>query len=462
MTDLAPLTPGAARSPGISYQQLLDTDTHPVPDVLRLESPRFLGSDDVDVRRYTTREWHELEKEYLWSRVWQFACREEEIPNAGDHIIYDIAGTSYVVIRGSDGQIRSFPNACLHRGRRLKDYSGSCSEIRCAFHGFAWTIDGALLDIPARWDFPHVNDAEFALPQCKVGTWAGFVFINPDPNAQPLLEFLGGIVDQFSVWDLGAAYKEAHVAKVVPANWKVAQEAFCEAYHVNGTHPQILTYLGDTNSQVDVWDTFARVITPGGTPSPLLDASPSEDDMLRAMLDVRVDADLPMHVPEGMTMRTFAAQLGRARWRPVVGDRVDSMSDAELMDSIDYTVFPNFHPWGAFNRIVYRFRPNGDDHRTAIMECIFLSPFTGERPPPAPIHWLEEHETFSDAVELGMLGKVFDQDLFNMPRVQQGLESTRKPGVTLANYQESKVRWLHHLLGEWIAEGERVASGGAR
>ena len=130
------------------------------------------------------------------------------------------------------------------------------------------------------------------------------------------------------------------------------------------------------------------------------------------------------------------------------------MSDAELMDSIDYTVFPNFHPWGAFNRIVYRFRPNGDDHRSSIMECIFLAPFSGERPPNVPVHFLEEHETFTDAPELGMLGKVFNQDLFNMARVQQGLETTRKPGVTLGNYQESKIRWLHDKL-------DRVGGGRA-
>ena len=55
---------------------------------------------------------------------------------------------------------------------------------------------------------------------------------------------------------------------------------------------------------------------------------------------------------------------------------------------------------------------------------------------------------------LGFLGRVFDQDAFNMPKVQLGLESTYKPGVTLASYQESKVRWLHHKLGEWV-EGSR-------
>ena len=121
-----------------------------------------------------------------------------------------------------------------------------------------------------------------------------------------------------------------------------------------------------------------------------------------------------------------------------------------MMDSIDYTVFPNFHPWGAFNRIVYRFRPNGDDHRTSIMECILLSPYLGERPAPAQVHWLTDDETFTDAEELGMLGKVFNQDLFNMAKVQLGLETTRKPGITLGNYQESKIRWLHGKLGDWV------------
>ena len=77
--------PGTARSPGISYQQLLDTDTHPVPDVLRLESPRYAGTEDFSVERYTTREWHELEKERLWSRVWQYACRVDEIPDFSWH-----------------------------------------------------------------------------------------------------------------------------------------------------------------------------------------------------------------------------------------------------------------------------------------------------------------------------------------------------------------------------------------
>jgi len=310
--------------------------------------------------------------------------------------------------------------------------------------------------VQAAWYFPHVEQREkddFHLPECKVGTWAGFVFINPDPTAEPLDDFIGEMADHFEVWDLENRYVEAHVTKVIEANWKITQEAFCEAYHVGGTHPQILPYLGDTNSQVDVWDTFSRVITPGGTPSPLLDWKPTEEEMLRSMLDVRVDQMPPLPIGDGQTARAVAASASRERWRPVVGDSVDQMSDAELMDSLDYTLFPNFHPWGAFNRIVYRFRPNGDDHRSAIMEVLFLSPFKGERPPPAPVHRLGIKDPWTDAPELGMLAKVFDQDTFNMSKVQLGLETSFKPGITLGNYQESKIRWLHQMLTTWV-EGE--------
>ena len=188
------------------------------------------------------------------------------------------------------------------------------------------------------------------------------------------------------------------------------------------------------------------MITPGGTFSPLLDEEPSKETVLRYSLDLREGEDAPP-IPDDVSVRAFSATSMRDNLREEAGDIVDEYCDAELMDSIDYTLFPNFHPWGALNRIVYRFRPNGDDHRSAIMECIMLGAFQGERPPPAPIRWLQPDESWS--VELGFLGKVFDQDFFNMPKVQKGLESTYKPGVTLAKYQESKVRWLHAKLGEW-------------
>ena len=100
--------PRRARSAGITYQELLDTDTHAVPPVLRLESPRDVGSSDVPIERYTTHEWHRREVDRLWMRVWQFACREEHIPHSGDYIVYDIANLSFIVIRTDSGEIKAY------------------------------------------------------------------------------------------------------------------------------------------------------------------------------------------------------------------------------------------------------------------------------------------------------------------------------------------------------------------
>src|SRR5262245_5167660 len=135
------VAPTGPRSTGITYQQLLDTDPYPVPDVLRQQSPRFLGSDDVPAYRYTSRDWHEREVERLWKRVWQFVCREEELPQVGSYIVYEVATLSFIVVRSAEDRIKAYPNACLHRGRQLKDHSGRCSEVRCPVHGCTWTAD---------------------------------------------------------------------------------------------------------------------------------------------------------------------------------------------------------------------------------------------------------------------------------------------------------------------------------
>jgi phenylpropionate dioxygenase-like ring-hydroxylating dioxygenase large terminal subunit len=423
-----------------------------VPAILRESRPRHLGSHDIPVERYTSRAFHELEVEKLWKRVWQVACREEDLPAVGDHVVYEIANLSVLVVRAAPDSIRAFHNVCLHRGRLLKERDGNAREIRCAFHGFTWSLDGKLARIPCEWDFPHVDPEKFALPELRVGTWGGFVFVNMDPACAPLDEFLVGLDRQFERWPLERRYKQAHVAKRMRANWKVVQEAFMEAFHVIATHPQILAGIGDANSQYDVYENFSRAITPNGTPSPHLEWVPTEQEMFDAMTDRREDEAPLVAIPPGMTARQISAAGGRAMLGAVCGsDYAESLCDAELADSFYYTVFPNFHPWGAFNRIVYRFRPNGDDHETSIMECMYLAPFReGERPPAAKIHWLDFDEDWTNAPELGPLARIFNQDSFNLPKVQRGLRATQKPGLTLGNYQEAKIRHFHGLLERWL------------
>jgi len=154
--------------------------------------------------------------------------------------------------------------------------------------------------------------------------------------------------------------------------------------------------------------------------------------------------------PEDMTARQLFAQMSRMQLQGSVPSVVH-LSDAELNDSFYYTVFPNMHPWGAYNKITYRFRPYGNDPGSCIMEVIYLAPFLGKRPAPAEIHWLDFDQSWTEAPELGPLCQVFDQDTFNLPRVQRGLENAQHTHVTFASYQETKLRHFHSLLDKYIA-----------
>jgi phenylpropionate dioxygenase-like ring-hydroxylating dioxygenase large terminal subunit len=436
---------------GISYQKLLDSDTQEVPRVLRLDSPLESGSNTVPIERYTSREFFELEVEKVWRRAWQMACREEDIPEVGDHLVYDIAGMSFLLVRSGPSEIKCFWNACLHRGRLLREQRGRSSKLRCPFHGWCWSLDGELQQIPADWDFEHIDKEENRLPEARVGTWGGFVFINPDADCEPLADFLGDFPTHFERWPLEDRYKAVHVAKILRCNWKIAQEAFMEALHVVATHPQLMCSIGDCNSQYDVFENFSRTITPNGTPSPHLASRPSEQDMADNVLDNDFGAPSPAIVAEGSTARATMAARRRDVMRPGLGDAADDLSDAEMMDSMYYTIFPNFHPWGSYNRIVYRFRPHGTNHRESIMEVIYLEPVPKEgRPPAADIHWLGPDDDWVDAPELGMLARVFNQDSFNLPKVQLGVETTQRSHIQLSSYNESKLRHFHELLGRWV------------
>jgi len=447
----AVLEPRSRRAP-VTYQELLDDDSRPVPAVLRRQSPLAGGPTYVPVERYTSEEFFKLEVDKLWRKVWQMACREEDIAEVGDSITYDIAGLSVLVVRSAPERFQAFHNVCLHRGRRLSDHGTHCSrDFRCPFHGFAWHLDGTLKQVPSAWDFPHVTPEAFGLPEVRVGRWGGFVFINLDPHCGSLEDHLGELPDHFSRWPLEDRYKQAHVAKVLRCNWKLAQEAFMEAYHVVATHPQLLPGMGDSNSQYDVFGNFSRAITPNGTPSPHLAWEPTEQQMLDAMTDRNLDEPFAARVGPGETARRVAAANRRRLLAGALGEAAEGLTDAEMVDNFYFTVFPNFHPWGSYNRIVYRFRPYGTDVRRSVMECLFLSPFVGERPKAAPIHWLGEDDDWTEAPELALLARVFNQDVFNLQAVQSGLDGFPNPTITFANYQETKLRHFHQLLEQQLA-----------
>ena len=129
-------TPKGRRSTGISFQELLDGDSHPerIPPELRLDSPMTGGVTKVPTERYFAKKWHDLEVERLWKRVWQYAAMEQDIPEAGDYVVYDIAHLSYLIVRVDATTIKAYHNACLHRGRQLRDWLPGVWRRRAVTH----------------------------------------------------------------------------------------------------------------------------------------------------------------------------------------------------------------------------------------------------------------------------------------------------------------------------------------
>ena len=125
-----------------------------------------------------------------------------------------------------------------------------------------------MIDQPCDWDFPHTKDKDFSLPEVKLGRWGGFVFINMDDDCEPLEDYLGVLPAQFESWPLEDRFMSANVRRYLPCNWKVAQEAFIESYHVVETHSQATPMTGDANTQYDVWgDNVSRLYTLNASPA---------------------------------------------------------------------------------------------------------------------------------------------------------------------------------------------------
>ena len=304
-----------------SYQDYLAHDSREVPRSLLERSWRDLGNAPLDASRYTSQAFFDLEVERMWTRVWQMACREEELPEAGDTIVYDVVGRSLLITRQADGSIRAFHNSCTHRGRKLLLADEHVEHFRCPFHGISWQLDGSVRSIPCRWDFEHVSDGDFCLPEARVGTWGGFVFVNFDAGAIPLEQYLEVVPDHFSRWRLEDCWKAVHVAKVIRCNWKVAQEAFMESYHVIATHPQILSIIADANSQYDVYGQHvSRNLAAFGAPSPHLgsgkvDPQQTLDGMLQLM-GRKPGALGAVTAQEARGPRALLGDLNRRAFRP--------------------------------------------------------------------------------------------------------------------------------------------------
>ena len=447
------LAPGEAREIGPTLRDQLRDDPIPPPEAFLEESYEFLGDDDIPYAVYTSEDYARAEEDAMWSKVWQWACHVDHIPEAGDYYVYDVGPHSALIVRGQDGQIRAFYNACMHRGTQLKP-PGSCgfsNTLRCPFHGWNWALDGTFVELPGKWDFPHVTEDSHRLPEMSIDQWQGFVFVNFDPNADPLTDYLGVMPTHWADWGLEDRYIETHVRKRLPCNWKAAAEAFLEAYHVRETHST--GKLGDeVTTAYDVFQpNVSRFIHTTALNSPLLDPPRTEAELLARMMSRRGGGQIEL--AEGARARDVYATMIQQSMTDTYGHDYSGMSQSLTLDSIEYFLFPNmfFFP-GLQLPMVYRFRPDPTsiDHSYFDLLMMRPRPVDGKTPEPAEVIELDVGDSYTAAGGLGGLGRVYDEDTANMAAQTKGFRSSYKRGQTLGNYQEVRARHLQQRVRDFV------------
>lgn len=460
------IEPDYRQSPIPLFQQVIADDPVQAPDVLREYSELDIPVSGVPRAQYRSQQFADLEVERMWPRVWQFACREEQIPEAGDCVVYESPAGSFIIMRGDDDEIRAFYNSCLHRGMKLCAEDTSVLKLSCPFHGFTWNLDGSLAHVPSRWDFPGMKDSEMKLPQARVGRWQGFVFINQDAQAPDLETYLGHLPPHFADWSYENKYLATVIKKTIDANWKTGIEAFLESYHLAGIHAQALPFGGDASTQYDVWADdphVSRFMEPTGVMSDQLPRALSEQEILNAALSVVFAGVEPPKLEEGVKARHHMAAGMRAAMSEADGIDYSGVSDAEAADAVQYFLFPNMIIFRSLGYpYVYRFLPVKGDPNRATFEFLIFKPKPANGAPIPEVNFVDlgEDDTFAGA---GILppwhGEIYDQDVNGLRQCQAGMRDGGNADIIYSAYQEVRIRHLHQTLARYVSDNPKEAPG---
>ncbi len=407
--------------------------------------------DRVPKERYFDPDFFQLEVERMWSRVWQMACRLEEIPQPGDFAEYELLDQSVVVVRTDDLGVTAFQNACRHRGVQFVKGRGTCENgFTCPFHGWCYGLDGKNTSIPRRKSFSEHNlapgDVDLVPVRCEV--WGGCAWINFDDDAPPVRECMEPAASILDAWKVESLRAESWYAARLPVNWKLAIEAFVEMYHVVVTHPQLdipgMRYSlrpgapFDRSAFIDAEIDYLRVMSEG------------MDGMVHAN-DVRVAEGLRgMELPADPTLAisTWNRALNDAvmRWHQERKADIPDINelDASGFNDTFYQCFPHYFVLPMYSSASsYRFRPLGPEE--TLMEIWSLARFpAGEEPAPPtrPEVW-EPNDTRWPPIPA--------QDFSNLPRQQKGLHAKGFEYMRLNERLEGHISNLQRTVDGFLA-----------
>lgn len=431
-------------------------------------SSKSIRDDFIPKAGYVSYDFARLEAEHLWPKIWQIACREEEIPLPGNFVTYDIGQDSIVVLRSNEGQIRAYFNACPHRGRRLVRGQGHVKQIQCRFHGWKWDLDGKNASVLDRQDWGScLADDEIALTPVHSDTWGGFVFISMEDSPQPLNEFLDPVNRLCKNYEFERMRYRWYKTVRLDCNWKTAIEAFNEGYHVAQTHPQLLNYFDDyTNSKsYGKHSAFWYPSYPPVQQSPRLSKQAPTDNRslilayveefdknLMAMVTPRsYEAAQRMYseLPPTATMEEAlmkwseltreAAESEGAGWPPVTMDDIKN-------SHADWHIFPNtvFLHGNIDGLLWYRARPFNDNPNECLFDVWSLVRYAPGAEPSLT------REYYNNWREHDGWGRILKQDFQNLEEVQRGMNVRSFKASRTNPVQERAVSNFHRTLHEHL------------
>lgn len=195
------------------------------------------------------------ERARVFSRSWQIAASASAVAAVGAYVTAELAGEPVLVVRAAPGEggLRAFFNVCPHRAGPVARGCGRRAQLRCGYHGWTFSLDGALVQAP---EAEGCDLSGVALTPISVASWGPLVFVAIEPAA-PLREVLAGIAepDPSLAWVMRRDYE-------LEANWKVYVDNYLEGYHVPIVHPGLYAELDYPRYRTETSTWWSEQIAP--------------------------------------------------------------------------------------------------------------------------------------------------------------------------------------------------------
>jgi choline monooxygenase len=237
-----------------------------IPDILARYNDKTPLSEasTIPAPWYTDARVAELETKTVFSKTWQLLGRAEQVEIAGQFVSTLVAGEPVVAVRGQDKVLRAFFNVCRHHAAAVvTEPCGQASILHCPYHGWNYGLDGSLKGMPEFDGVKNFERQQNGLVPIKVETWEKFVFVNLDPNAMPLREFLGGLVKRVAPLEVSKLHYFDTRTYDIHCNWKVFVDNYLDGgYHVPHLHKGLNSVLDYKEYTIENEDRYCLQSSP--------------------------------------------------------------------------------------------------------------------------------------------------------------------------------------------------------